>query len=79
MAEFSNSAEATLTAIPAVTDFVVDRQIGGMSDLEWQFSMVFADQQFYDAYSAHPDHVAFVRDRWQSEVVAFQEFNFVPR
>ena len=68
-----------LTAIPGVTDFVVNRQVGAKSDLAWQFSMVFADGAAYDAYNTHPDHVGFVRDRWASEVVAFQEFDFVPR
>ena len=76
---FLDSAQATLTRIPGVGHFVVNRQVGGKSDLAWQFSMVFVDQEAYDAYNTHPDHVAFVRDRWGSEVAAFEEFDFIPR
>ncbi|HEX5336590.1 MAG TPA: Dabb family protein, partial [Propionicimonas sp.] len=75
-AEFLGAAQRTLTGIPGVTQFVVNRQVSVKSDLDWQFSMVFADQAAYDAYNAHPDHVGFVADRWVPEVVAFQEFDF---
>ena len=78
-ADFLDSAVTELSRIPGVADFVVNRQVGAKSDLEWQFSMMFTDQQAYDAYTAHPAHVAFVRDRWQSEVAEFHELDFVPR
>jgi uncharacterized protein (UPF0303 family) len=75
-AEFLDTAAKTLTAIDGVADFAVNRQISAKSDLDWQFSMVFADQAAYDAYNAHPAHVAFVESRWQSDVAAFQEYDF---
>jgi hypothetical protein len=61
-----------------VEDFTVARQIGTQSDLRFQFSMRFPDQAAYDAYNGHPDHVAFVAERWAPEVAAFTEFDFVP-
>jgi hypothetical protein len=76
-AEFLTTARETLTAIPGVTEFTVNRQVNPKSDLEWQFSMVFADQAAYDAYNIHPAHVAFTTTRWQSDVDAFQEYDFV--
>ncbi len=76
---FLDTARATLTAIPGVTDFAISRQVSAKSDLDWQFSMVFADQAAYDAYNAHPDHVGFVEGRWLPEVADFQEFDFLPR
>lgn len=78
-AEFIDTGRATLTAIPGVTDFEVNAQVSPKSDLAWQFSMVFADQAGYDAYNDHPAHVAFVESRWQTEVAAFQEYDFVSR
>ena len=78
-AEFLDTGRATLTAIPGVADFMINRQVSPKSDLSWQFTMVFADQDAYDAYNVHPDHVAFVEKRWQTEVEAFQEYDFVPR
>lgn len=41
--------------------------------------MIFADQAAYDAYNTHPDHVAFVEQRWQVEVDTFQELDFIAR
>jgi hypothetical protein len=74
--EFLAAARSALTTIPGVTDFTVRRQVSEKSDLAWQFSMRFADQATYDAYNAHPVHVEFVANRWQTEVVAFQEYDF---
>jgi hypothetical protein len=74
---FLENGRAVLTSIPGVTDFAVNRQVSPKSDLTWQFSMVFADQAAYDAYNAHPAHVAFVETRWTTEVAAFQEYDFV--
>lgn len=38
--------------------------------------MVFADRAAFAAYDAHPEHVAFVQERWLSEVAEFQEADF---
>ena len=40
--------------------------------------MEFANQAAYAGYNEHPDHVAFVRDRWVPEVAAFTEIDYVP-
>ena len=78
-AEFLDTAQRTLTGIPGVTEFTINRQVSPKSDLDWQFSMAFADQAAYDGYNTHPDHVGFVADRWVPEVVAFQEYDFSHR
>ena len=75
--EFLSTARTTLTAIPGVTEFTINRQVNPTSDLAWQFSMVFADNAAYDAYNTHPEHVRFTTSRWRSEVAAFQEYDFV--
>jgi Stress responsive A/B Barrel Domain len=76
-AGFLDAARSALTGIPGVADFAVKRQVSPKSDLVWQFAMRFADQAAYDAYNAHPVHVEFVATRWQNEVVAFQEYDFI--
>jgi hypothetical protein len=38
--------------------------------------MEFANQQLYDQYSNHPDHTAFVQQRWIKEVEGFLEIDF---
>src|SRR5690349_2124768 len=74
---FLAAAGEALTSIPGVEDFTVRRQVSPKSDLEHQFSMVFADTAAYHAYNAHPVHTAFVAERWEPEVAAFQEYDFV--
>ncbi|HSU35715.1 MAG TPA: Dabb family protein [Propionibacteriaceae bacterium] len=78
-AEFLDTAQATLTAIAGVSEFSIKRQISPKSELDWQFSMLFADQPAYDTYNADPAHVRFVETRWSVEVDAFQEYDFVAR
>ena len=75
--DFLDTGRATLTGIPGVTEFTVKAQVSPKSDLSWQFSMVFADQDAYGAYNNHPAHVGFVTTRWEPEVEAFQEYDFV--
>ncbi len=77
--DFLDTGRRMLQAIPGVTEFAVNEQVSRASDLEWQFSMVFADQDAYDAYNSHPSHVGFVTSRWETEVAAFQEYDFVAR
>lgn len=71
------SAAQTLADIPGVEAFAQLRQIGAKAPYTFGFSMEFADQAAYDAYNTHPTHVAFVRDRWASEVAEFQELDYV--
>lgn len=66
-----------LEAIPGVQKFERLRQVSPKADFAYGFSMEFADQAAYDGYNGHPDHTAFVRDRWVPEVSAFQEIDYV--
>lgn len=67
-----------LREIPGVERFEQLRQVSPKNDFRFGFSMEFADQAAYDAYNSHPDHVAFVRDRWLPEVEAFLEIDYAP-
>lgn len=67
-----------LAAIPSVEKFEQLRQVSTKNDYAFGFSMEFADQAAYSAYDQHPDHVAFVRDRWVPEVAKFLEIDYVP-
>jgi hypothetical protein len=75
---FLDAGRSTLAGILGVQEFRVARQVSGQSDLQWQFSMIFASQAEYTAYNEHPEHRAFVETRWVTEVAAFQELDFVP-
>ncbi len=72
------AAANELSAIPGVQDFAIRRQVSAKHPHAFGITMRFATQGDYDAYNAHPMHVAFVEERWLSEVEAFQEADFVP-
>ena len=75
-AAFLDAARA-LATIPGVEDFRQFRQVSPKSDFTFFFSMRFADADAYSSYNEHPVHVAFVRNRWDSEVSDFQELDLV--
>lgn len=74
---FLREGAEILSAIPGVDHFEVLDQVSGKCEFQYAFCMEFADQAAYDAYNVHPDHQAFVAERWDTEVAAFQEIDFV--
>jgi hypothetical protein len=65
-----------LAKIPTVRKFEQLNQVSRKNDYKFGFSMEFDDQAGYDTYDQHPDHVAFVRDRWKKEVTDFLEIDY---
>ena len=76
--KFLADAKKILARIPGVEKFEPLRQISPKNDYRFGFSMEFSGQAAYSGYNDHPDHVAFVRDRWLPEVAAFLEIDYVP-
>lgn len=66
--QFLAASRRVLSAIAGVEDFEAMRQVSTKNDFAFGFAMAFADPAAYDRYNAHPDHVAYVRDRWAPEV-----------
>ena len=79
--EGSPEAEAFLAALRAlatidgVEDFQVVRQVGAKNSYRLAVTMDFASRAAYDAYNVHPDHVAFVEERWDADVADFMEID----
>lgn len=71
-------AGARLATIPGVERFESLRQVSAKNDFTFGFSMEFAGPEQYRSYNEHPDHVAFVQDRWISEVAEFLEIDYEP-
>lgn len=71
------AAARQLAKSPGVERFECLRQVGKKNEYQFGLSMEFADQAAYDVYNMHPDHVAFVRNRWLREVAAFMEIDYV--
>jgi hypothetical protein len=71
-------ASLVLAEIAGVERFEQLRQVSAKNDFTFGFSMEFADQAAYDGYNGHPDHVAFVEERWVPEVEDFLEIDVIP-
>ena len=65
-----------LASSPGVEVFEQLRQVSPKNDFAFGFSMEFADAEAYEGYNSHPDHEAFVRDRWVPEVEKFLEIDY---
>lgn len=74
-AEAFLAALRSLATIDGVEDFAVVRQVGLKNDYRLAVTMDFASREAYDAYNEHPDHVGFVRDRWDADVADFMEID----
>ena len=80
----SGSAEETaflgaaknLAVIPGVENFECLKQVSKKNTFTFGISMEFVDQQTYDRYNSHPDHTAFVQERWLKEVEEFMEIDY---
>jgi hypothetical protein len=64
-----------LETIPGVEAFELMREVSPKNDYRFGLTMEFADPSAYGAYNEHPQHVAFVSERWDAEVTAFLEID----
>src|SRR3954451_9536342 len=78
-ADFLTAAARLADVIPGVEEFEVLREVSPKNPFVHGLSMEFADRAAYETYNEHPEHVAFVRDRWDSEVSDFQEIDYEAR
>jgi len=74
--QFLEDGTRILKGIPVVRNFQAFDQVSVKNDFQYGFSMVFDNQADYATYNGHPDHVAFVQDRWLKEVTHFLEIDF---
>lgn len=65
-----------LDDIPGVENFELLKQISKKNNYDYGLSMEFANQEAYDRYNNHPDHVAFVQNIWMKEVEDFLEIDY---
>ncbi|MBE7494942.1 MAG: Dabb family protein [Verrucomicrobiaceae bacterium] len=75
--DFLRAARA-LASIPDVKNFECLRQTSPKNSFTFGLSMEFDDAAAYARYNEHPDHTAFVQQRWLPEVEEFMELDYVP-
>jgi hypothetical protein len=78
-ADFLAAAARLADVIPGVEAFEVLREVSPKNPFVHGLSMEFADRAAYEGYNEHPEHVAFVRDRWLAEVSDFLEIDYEAR
>ncbi len=69
------AAIRTLAGIPGVEAFELMREVSPKNDYRYMLTMEFQDASAYQAYNEHPEHTAFVEQRWDAEVAAFLEID----
>lgn len=74
-AKFLEEGKEILTAIPEVKNFQVFRQVSKKTNFNFCFYMEFADSIAYKTYNDNPEHVKFVKERWETEVSDFMEID----
>lgn len=74
-AQFLEEGKEILTAIPEVKNFQVFRQVSKKTNFNFCFYMEFADSTAYKTYNDNPEHVKFVKERWETEVSDFMEID----
>ena len=77
--EFLAAAARLADVIPGVEGFEILREVSPKNPFAHGLSMEFADRAAYEAYNEHPEHVAFVQDRWLAEVTDFLEIDYEAR
>jgi hypothetical protein len=78
-ADFLTAAARLAEVVPGVEAFEILREVSLKNSFVHGLSMEFADRAAYEAYNAHPEHVAFVQDRWLAEVSDFLEIDYEAR
>lgn len=71
-------AAKKLANIPGVQNFECLKQTSKKNKFDYGLSMEFANQQLYDAYSNHVDHVQFIQQYWLKYVEDFLEIDYEP-
>ncbi len=66
-----------LAEIPNVQMFEFLKQINSKNKFEYGISMEFDNQEQYDFYSNHPEHLAFIQNFWLKSVEDFLEIDYV--
>lgn len=70
------AASKELANIPNVQKFEMLTQTSPKNTFDYGISMEFDNQEQYDFYSNHPDHVAFIQNFWIKNVADFLEIDY---
>lgn len=72
-------AVTKLSAINGVDKFEILKQVSPKNKFEYGISMEFKNDESYQYYNNHPDHVEFVQNIWLKKVEDFLEIDYEAR
>lgn len=70
------TAAAKLSTLPAVKNFATLKQTSTKNDFDYGLTMEFENQEDYDGYNIHPEHIGFVNTYWEAYVEEFMEIDY---
>jgi len=70
------AAAKKLAVIQGVEHFECLKQVSKKNKFDFGISMEFANQELYDKYTNHPDHIAFIQQYWLKYVEDFLEIDY---
>ncbi|WP_339704227.1 Dabb family protein [Algoriphagus aquimarinus] len=70
------SAAARLSTLPRVINFATLKQTSTKNDFDYGLTMEFENQEDYDGYNIHSEHVNFVNTYWEAYVEKFMEIDY---
>ncbi|MFM2369167.1 MAG: hypothetical protein RL619_1467 [Bacteroidota bacterium] len=65
-----------LAAIIGVEKFEILKQTNIKTKFDYGISMIFKDDEAYQIYSYHPNHLAFIKNYWSTKVEDFLEIDY---
>jgi hypothetical protein len=71
-------AAKKLANIPGVENFECLKQTSKKNNFDYGLSMEFENNELYEKYSNHPDHINFIQQYWLKEVEDFLEIDYEP-
>lgn len=71
-------AVTKLKTIEGVEKFEILKQVSVKNNFDYGIVMEFKNNETYQYYNNHPEHVAFVQNIWLKEVKDFLEIDYEP-
>lgn len=73
---FFHEARRIFADIPQVRNFMHCDEISVKNGFDFGFSFDFMTPEDYAEYNSNPDHIRFVKEKWNVEVADFIEIDF---
>ena len=74
--KFIEESKSVLGKIPNVASYEVGYEVSPKNSFDYMFYFIFENEDDYQSYNNHADHIKYVEQRWLNEVAEFAECDF---